>query len=149
MTEETDAPPTTTTILTPAPPTPNLTLRIVGLLPVAYAAYLVYVWAFGIGSLPSIPDFQRMFKEMDVPCPWPTRTLFSFFNEGGVWICAAGLGTASVLYWKFFSRHYAGLICFDTIVLFCCHVVYFFVLQALYQPQFSLLMKLGESFPSP
>ena len=119
---------------------PDLTLRMLGLVPILYGAYLLCVVQWQI-----TPQFESTLKEMDVgKLPWRTDLFLMFFNYGGVFVAGALLAGASVLYWKKASRTATGLVLFNTVSFIVCQQAYWFAMNALFDPWIEVMKQLGK-----
>lgn len=119
---------------------PSLTVRLLGLTPILYGAYLL-----GVISWRVTPQFEQSFKEMDMgPLPWRTQAFLTFLNSSGVYITAVALVAGTIFYWKKASRSAASLVMFNTVAFIACHQAYWFAMNALFDPLIEIMQKIGK-----
>jgi len=118
---------------------PSLVLRVLGLSPLFYGAYLLFV------TTRISPQFEQMFREMDMgELPWRTNLLIRILNSGGLIIAGVLLVGAAIFYWTKASRAAHGLVWFNTISFIACQQAYWLVMSALFDPMIEIMKRIGK-----
>ena len=123
----------------PDPSRPGVGLRLLGLLPLAFVAWLL------VSLFWRVPAHAQLLRELGLrELPWHTTLLFTCVQGGGVWLLALGLAGAAAFYWLKASRSAQSLILFDTVAFGVCLAAYWFVTEALQAPLTEIIRSLSR-----